>query len=290
MTGACSATALIMRPIPNVTPALDWSAWPGPQGGLLGAVEMCNNNGTCRKPNPDVMCPSFRATRNERDLTRGRANTLRLALTGQFGPEALASDEVAAALSLCVSCKACKRECPTGVDMAKMKIEALHARAKARGISAKDRLIADMPRWAPFAARVPFLANARSTVPGLAALSERAARLRRRTPPAPLPPRRLPRRRAAGADGPGRRGDPLPGPVQPLLRAGEPARRRPGAPGGRLSRRRSPGRRGDAARSTAAAPTWPPAWWRRRGRKRGGRWKRSAASARPWSASSPPTC
>ncbi|HYI84621.1 MAG TPA: FAD-binding and (Fe-S)-binding domain-containing protein [Acetobacteraceae bacterium] len=160
--------------LPNVTPVLDWSAWPGPQGGLLGAVEMCNNNGTCRKPNPDVMCPSFRATRNERDLTRGRANTLRLALTGQLGPEALASDEVAAALSLCVSCKACKRECPTGVDMAKMKIEHLHARAKARGISAKDRLIAEMPRWAPFAARLPFLANARNTVPGLAALSERA--------------------------------------------------------------------------------------------------------------------
>ena len=163
---------------PKVTPALDWSAWAGPQGdttrGLLGAVEMCNNNGTCRKPNPDVMCPSYRATRNERDLTRGRANTLRLALTGQLGPEALASDEVAAALSLCVSCKACKRECPTGVDMAKMKIEAMHARAKARGVSPKDRLIAELPRWAPFASRAPFLANARNTVPGLAALSERA--------------------------------------------------------------------------------------------------------------------
>ena len=162
---------------PKVAPVLDWSAWDGGRGdtthGLLGAVEMCNNNGTCRKPDPGVMCPSFRVTRDERHLTRGRANTLRLALTGQLGPDALASDEVAEALALCVSCKACKRECPTGVDMAKMKIEALHARAKLRGISAKDRLIAELPRWAPFAARLPFLANARGSVPGLAALTER---------------------------------------------------------------------------------------------------------------------
>ncbi|MBX6743537.1 MAG: FAD-binding protein [Acetobacteraceae bacterium] len=158
---------------PKVVPALDWSAWPGPQGGFLGAVEMCNNNGTCRKFDANVMCPSFRVTRDEQHLTRGRANTLRLALTGQLGPDALASDEVAAAMSLCVSCKGCRRECPTGVDMAKMKIEVLHARAKVRGIRAKDRLIAEMPRWAPFAAMVPFLANARDRVPGLAALSER---------------------------------------------------------------------------------------------------------------------
>ncbi len=158
---------------PGVTPALDWSAWPGPQNGLLGAVEMCNNNGTCRKHDANVMCPSFRATGDEKHLTRGRANTLRLALTGQLGPDALASDEVASAMSLCVSCKACRRECPTGVDMAKMKIEVLHARARRHGVSAKDRLIAEMPRWAPLAARAPFLANARNSVPGLPWLSER---------------------------------------------------------------------------------------------------------------------
>lgn len=158
---------------PGVTPVLDWSAWPGPQGGLLGAVEMCNNNGTCRKFDAGVMCPSFRATRDEQHLTRGRANTLRLALTGQLGPDALASDEVHAALKLCVSCKGCRRECPTGVDMAKMKIEAMAARARRHGVNAKDRLIATLPRWAPYASLVPFLANARDRVPGLAALSER---------------------------------------------------------------------------------------------------------------------
>ena len=157
----------------KVTPVLDWSEHPGPLGGLLGAVEMCNNNGTCRKFDANVMCPSYRATRDERHLTRGRANTLRLALTGQLGPDALASDEVAAAMELCVSCKGCKRECPTGVDMARMKIEVLAARAKAQGIGWRERIIATMPRWARFASLLPPLANARDTIPGLAALSER---------------------------------------------------------------------------------------------------------------------
>ncbi|MFC7538533.1 FAD-binding and (Fe-S)-binding domain-containing protein [Siccirubricoccus deserti] len=114
---------------PKVTPVLDWSAWPGPQGGLLGAVEMCNNNGTCRKFDANVMCPSYRVTLDEQHLTRGRANTLRLALTRQL-PGGLASEQVHEALSLCVSCKGCRRECPTGVDMAKLKIEAMAARAR----------------------------------------------------------------------------------------------------------------------------------------------------------------
>lgn len=156
-----------------ITPVLDWSEHPGPLGGLLGAVEMCNNNGTCRKFDANVMCPSYRATRDEQHLTRGRANTLRLALTGQLGKGALASDEVAAAMQLCVSCKGCKRECPTGVDMARMKIEVLAARAKAHGLGWRERIIATMPRWARFASLLPPLANARDTIPGLAALSER---------------------------------------------------------------------------------------------------------------------
>jgi len=157
---------------PAVAPVLDWSEHPGPLGGLLGAVEMCNNNGTCRKFDAGVMCPSFRATRDEQHLTRGRANTLRLALTGQL-PGGIASDEVAAAMALCVSCKGCKRECPTGVDMARMKIEVLAARAKAQGIGWRERIIATLPRWARWASLLPPLANARDTIPGLAALSER---------------------------------------------------------------------------------------------------------------------
>jgi Fe-S oxidoreductase len=143
-------------------PALDWSAWnvhnnpatealtpagtgEDPAHGLGKAVEMCNNNGTCRKFDAGTMCPSFRVTRDEQHATRGRANTLRLALSGQLGPAALASDAVRAALALCVSCKGCKRECPTGVDMARMKIEAENQYRLQHGVSMRDRLIAHLP-------------------------------------------------------------------------------------------------------------------------------------------------
>ena len=120
------------------------------------------------------MCPSFRATRNEQHLTRGRANTLRLALSGQLGAEALASDAVRDALELCVSCKGCRRECPTGVDMAKMKIEVLHHRMRVHGVSRRDRWLAHLPRWAPWAARMHGVANLRDRVPGAAWLGEHA--------------------------------------------------------------------------------------------------------------------
>jgi FAD/FMN-containing dehydrogenase/Fe-S oxidoreductase len=145
----------------HIETALDWSAYPGTGGGFQGAVEMCNNNGACRKLAGGAMCPSYRVTRDERDVTRGRANTLRLAVTGQLGPDALASDEMAETLKLCVSCKACRRECPTGVDMARMKIEVLAARARQRGISLHDRLVGSLPRYAPYAARHPWLFNRR---------------------------------------------------------------------------------------------------------------------------------
>jgi FAD/FMN-containing dehydrogenase/Fe-S oxidoreductase len=154
---------------------LDWSAYPGSGGGFQGAVEMCNNNGACRKMAGGVMCPSYRVTLNERDVTRGRANTLRLAVTGQLGPDALASDEMAETLQLCVSCKACRRECPTGVDMARMKIEVQAARAAKYGLSLHDRLVGYLPRYAPYAAKLAWLMNLRDVVPGAAKLSEAIA-------------------------------------------------------------------------------------------------------------------
>ena len=138
----------------DIKTQLDWSAFPGAGGGFQGAVEMCNNNGACRKLAGGVMCPSYRVTRDERDVTRGRANTLRLAITGQLGPDALASDEMAETLKLCVSCKACRRECPTGVDMARMKIEVQAARAAKHGLSLHDRLVGFLPRYAPYAAQL----------------------------------------------------------------------------------------------------------------------------------------
>jgi FAD/FMN-containing dehydrogenase/Fe-S oxidoreductase len=162
--------------------ALDWSAYPGAGGGFQGAVEMCNNNGACRALAGGVMCPSYRVTREERDSTRGRANSLRLAMTGQLGPDALTSDAMAQTLSLCVSCKACRRECPTGVDMARMKIEFLSARAAKRGLSLHDRLVGYLPRYAPYAARAPWLFNLRDRLPGAATLSEWVAGFTARRP------------------------------------------------------------------------------------------------------------
>ena len=133
--------------------ALDWSEW----GGFDKAVEMCNNNGHCRKFDAGTMCPSYRATLDEQHLTRGRANTLRLALSGQLGPDSDAM--VKEALDLCVSCKGCKRECPTGIDMARMKIEfAVHHR-RSHALSLRERMIAYLPHYAPAAAAVAPLAN-----------------------------------------------------------------------------------------------------------------------------------
>jgi FAD/FMN-containing dehydrogenase/Fe-S oxidoreductase len=148
---------------------LDWSEW----GGLGGAIEMCNNNGACRKSDPGVMCPSFRVTGDEQHLTRGRANTLRLALSGQLGADAFTSDAMFATMDLCVSCKGCKRECPTGVDMAKMKIEFLAHYRRRHALLLGERLTAYLPRYAPFASRIGPLLNLRDRVAGAAALSER---------------------------------------------------------------------------------------------------------------------
>ena len=144
---------------------LDWSQWPGAGDGFQGAVEMCNNNGACRKLTGGGMCPSYRVTRNEKDVTRGRANSLRLAISGQLGEGALASAEMQETMSLCVGCKACKRECPTGVDMAKMKIEVSAAVYKAHGLDLHHKLVANLPAYAPFLARISWLSNIRNHLP-----------------------------------------------------------------------------------------------------------------------------
>jgi Fe-S oxidoreductase len=116
---------------------------------------MCNNNGHCRKFDAGTMCPSYRVTKDEQHVTRGRANTLRLALSGQLGDEGLASQDVKDTLDLCVSCKGCKRDCPTGIDMAKFKIEARAAWTRKNGLRLREKMIAFMPRYAAMAARMP---------------------------------------------------------------------------------------------------------------------------------------
>ena len=153
------------KPLPVAT---DWS----PSGGFARAVEACNNNGACRKMDPGVMCPSYRVTREESDTTRGRANVLRLAMTGQLGAEGLAGDEVAEVLELCVGCKACKRECPAGVDMARMKAEVMHLRNRRCGVALRERVFASLPRLAPIGARLGWLLNLRNRSGALAWLGE----------------------------------------------------------------------------------------------------------------------
>jgi Fe-S oxidoreductase len=163
----------IMRFKPAYSPialdtSLDWSEW----GGFHRAIEMCNNNGACRKVTVGTMCPSYRATKDEQHLTRGRANTLRLAITGQLGEDGFTSNAMYQAMDLCVSCKGCKRECPTGVDMAAMKVEFLSHYHKKHGLSVRDRLFAYLPRYAHKLRRLGFLLNLRDKIPGIATLSE----------------------------------------------------------------------------------------------------------------------
>ena len=154
----------------------DWSPYHGVGGGIQGAVEMCNNNGACRKLTGGVMCPSYRVTRDERDVTRGRANSLRLAITGQLGSAALIADEMAETMKLCVSCKACRRECPTGVDMARMKIEVQAARAAKFELSLHDKLVGFLPHYAPHASRWHHVFNMRDRSPFLRKASQTVAR------------------------------------------------------------------------------------------------------------------
>jgi FAD/FMN-containing dehydrogenase/Fe-S oxidoreductase len=150
----------------KIATVLDWSefesgfdAHRGHGHGFAKAIEMCNNNGHCRKFDAGTMCPSYRATQDEQHLTRGRANTLRLAISGQLGGDAFTSKAVYDALELCVSCKGCKRECPTGVDMAKMKVEFLYHYKKRHGWTLKDRAVAYLPRYARWASRFAPITN-----------------------------------------------------------------------------------------------------------------------------------
>ncbi|MCY3565066.1 MAG: FAD-binding protein [Gammaproteobacteria bacterium] len=184
-----------------VETALDWSAWQG----YDRALEMCNNNGACRKAQGGVMCPSFRVTGEEVHLTRGRANSLRLALSGAAGAEALQSKELYETMALCVGCKACRRECPTGVDMARMKIEFLHQHRRLQGsgvrIGLRDRLFAWLPRYAHRLGPLGSLLNLRDRLPGLALLSQWLFGLSAKRP---LPRWRRDRFQPADAAGEGR--------------------------------------------------------------------------------------
>ncbi|RIK46161.1 MAG: FAD-binding oxidoreductase [Chloroflexi bacterium] len=131
------------------------------EGGFDQAVEMCNGAGVCRKLGSGTMCPSYMATRDEMDTTRARANALRNALAGRmFSPDELTSKEIYQVLDLCLSCKACKTECPSSVDMAKIKTEFLAQYHAKHGVDQRTRAMANIHLAARAASRSPKLANA----------------------------------------------------------------------------------------------------------------------------------
>jgi Fe-S oxidoreductase len=114
--------------------------------GFDRAIEMCNGAGICRKRTTDVMCPSFMATREEEHATRGRANALRAALSGHLPHTEFTSKRMYRVMELCVSCKACQAECPSSVDMAKIKTEFLAQYHAVHGVPLRDRLFAEITR------------------------------------------------------------------------------------------------------------------------------------------------
>jgi FAD/FMN-containing dehydrogenase/Fe-S oxidoreductase len=127
---------------PTVSTTFDFSA----DGGMVQAAELCAGVGACRKKRDGVMCPSYQATREEQHSTRGRANALRLAMTGQFGGEGLTDRALFETLDLCLECKACKSECPTNVDMARLKAEFLHQYYRKHGLPWRNWLFGNVAK------------------------------------------------------------------------------------------------------------------------------------------------
>ncbi len=157
------------------------------EGSFSEAVERCIGVGNCRKMH-GTMCPSYMVTREEEHSTRGRANLLRAALSGELPPEALSGPELYGALDLCLECKACKKECPTSVDMAKLKAEFLARYYEKNGLPIRSRLFAhaaDLGRWG---SRLAPLSNWAAAIPGTRWLLERLVGIDRRRPLPPFAP------------------------------------------------------------------------------------------------------
>ncbi|MBI2965743.1 MAG: FAD-binding protein [Chloroflexi bacterium] len=129
------------------------------EGGFAGAVEMCNGVGACRKFNAGAMCPSFMATREEEHSTRGRANALRAALSGALPLDELHSTRMFQVLDLCLECKSCKSECPSGVDMAKIKYEFLDGYYRSHRLPLRSRMVAGIHRLNALTSPIAPVAN-----------------------------------------------------------------------------------------------------------------------------------
>ena len=203
-TARCSASSRVTARAARHGARLVGAEWRARRG-FAGAVEMCNNNGHCRKFDAGTMCPSYRATGDEQHLTRGRANTLRLALRASSAPTRSRRTRCTTRCDCACRCKGCKRECPTGVDMAQHedRVPASLPQA-ARPDAAATGSSRYLPRYAPWAARLAWLAeSARPRCRALRAVAKDcwASRARRSLPRW----RRDRSARRAGRDG--RRGD-----------------------------------------------------------------------------------
>ncbi|MBI5930892.1 MAG: FAD-binding protein [Chloroflexi bacterium] len=156
-------------PLEIIETRFDWSA----DFGFAGAVEMCNGAGECRKENSGVMCPSYMATHDEQDSTRGRANTLRLAMMGLLGMDGMQDERVKDVLDLCLSCKACKSECPSSVDMARIKAEFTAQYYDQHGIPLRARIFANIHRLNELASLFPPVSNLALKMPIIAQMASK---------------------------------------------------------------------------------------------------------------------
>jgi FAD/FMN-containing dehydrogenase/Fe-S oxidoreductase len=157
---------------------LDFSA----QGGFAASVEMCNGVGVCRKKLEGTMCPSYMATKDEEHSTRGRANALRAVLSGRLPASEFTGKRLYEVMDLCLECKGCKAECPSNVDMAKLKYEFLYHYYRANGLPLRNRAFGRVARLSALGARMPRLANAINALAPVRWLLEKTVGIDRRRP------------------------------------------------------------------------------------------------------------
>ncbi len=152
------------------------------QGGLAQAVELCNGSGVCRKTQTGTMCPSFMATRDEEHSTRGRANALRLVLSGALPQQELTGQKMFDTYDLCLQCKGCKAECPSNVDVAKLKVEFLDHYYREHGVPLRTRLMGNVHMLNKWGSRLAPVSNWLAKAPGAAWLAEKLLGVDRRRP------------------------------------------------------------------------------------------------------------
>ena len=154
-------------------PAMEWAV----DNGMQGMVELCHGCGGCRGPQETtggVMCPTYRASEEEVQSTRGRANMLRGAISGELPDDPTDDEFVTEVMDLCVGCKGCKVDCPSGVDMAKLKAEVEHAHHEEHGIDLRTRLLGRFESLAPLASKLAPLSNLPNKIPGSGLIAEKA--------------------------------------------------------------------------------------------------------------------